>query len=90
MQKIENALNNSPRLLTRNAERDLLVPARSTDLTPLDFFLFHFVKDKEYSEQIQYLQHFKTRVTHSVRSIDSNVLSNVWSNVKIKLNCIVL
>ena len=64
-------------------------PARSPDLTPLDFFLWGYVKDKVYSEEIESLQHLKARITEAIRSIDTSTLSNVWKNIETRINCVV-
>ena len=63
-------------------------PARSPDLTPLDFFLWGYVKDKVYSERIESLDHLKTRIQHAISSIDTATLSNVWKNIHTRINCV--
>ena len=60
-------------------------PARSPDLTPLDFFLWGYVKDKVYSERIESLDHLKIRIWHAISSIDTAILSNVWKTYILEL-----
>ncbi len=64
-------------------------PARSPDLTPLEFFLWGYVKDQVYAEQIRSLQHLKTRITRAVRSVDAETLSRVWENVQARIDCVI-
>ncbi len=64
-------------------------PARSPDLTSLDFFLWGFVKDKVYAGQIRSLQHLETRITRAVRSVDAETLSKVWENVRARMDCVI-
>ena len=64
-------------------------PARSPDLTPLDFFLWGYVKDKVYAVRIHSLQHLRTRITRAIRSIDTATLSRVWKNVETRMDCVV-
>lgn len=50
-------------------------PVMSPDLTPLDFFLFGYMKYKVNAKQIRSLQHLKTRMTRAVRSVGTGTLS---------------
>ena len=61
-------------------------PARSPDLTPLDFFLLGFVKDKVYSVKIRDIDHLKERITEAVRSVTPTMMNNVWDEILERLN----
>ncbi|GBN23572.1 hypothetical protein AVEN_144157-1 [Araneus ventricosus] len=50
-------------------------PPRSPDLTPCDFFLWGYVKDKIYVPQCQ------QRITAAVTGINGNMLLNVWTEL---------
>ena len=64
-------------------------PARSPDLTPLDFFLWGYEKDNVRSERIEFLEHRKTSFCQAISSIDTATLSNVWKNINIRINYVV-
>lgn len=62
-------------------------PPRSPDLTPCDFFLWGYVKDKVYVPPMPTtLQELKERITAAVTDIDINMLSNVWMELDYRLD----
>ncbi|GBM44524.1 hypothetical protein AVEN_182224-1 [Araneus ventricosus] len=57
-------------------------PPRSPDLTPCDFFLWGYVKDKVYvSPMPTTLEALQERITAAVTDIDGNMLLNVWTEL---------
>jgi hypothetical protein len=52
-------------------------PARSPDLTPLDFFLWGYIKSKVYVNRPQNLQNLKDRIRHEMSLITPEVIRNV-------------
>ena len=52
--------------------------ARSPDLTPLDFFLWGYVKQKVYRHNIKNLDDLRQIITETIKSISSDVLGNVF------------
>lgn len=52
-------------------------PARSPDLTPLDFFLWGYLKDKVYVTPPENLQELRMRITTGCLSITPDILRNV-------------
>lgn len=52
-------------------------PARSPDLTPIDFFVWGHIKNQVYSRPPTTLQNLKDRVMEAVRRINRNVLREV-------------
>ncbi len=64
-------------------------PPRSPALTPVDFFLWGYVKYKVYSDEIESIEHLKSRITSATRSIDAAKLSNLWKNLNTRINCVV-
>lgn len=52
-------------------------PARSPDLTPLDFFLWGYIKSKVYVNRPQNLQDLKDRIRHEMSLITPQVIRNV-------------
>ncbi|GBM33162.1 hypothetical protein AVEN_83673-1 [Araneus ventricosus] len=57
-------------------------PPRSPDLTPSDFSLWGYVKDKVYVPPVSTtLQALQERITAAVTDIDGNKLLNVWTEL---------
>lgn len=52
-------------------------PARSPDLTPLDFFLWGYLKSKVYFNRPNSLQELAERITEEINRIPPQVISNV-------------
>ena len=52
-------------------------PARSPDLSPLDFFLWGHLKSKIYATQPESLQDLRNRITHECQQITPDILRNV-------------
>lgn len=58
-------------------------PPRSPDITPLDFFLWGYLKSRVYTNRPQNLQDLKERITLEISLIEENTLANVcraWKN----------
>jgi len=45
-------------------------PSRSPDITPLDFFLWRYVKDKVFSTPVTDITNLKARITDAFATID--------------------
>ncbi|GBN72867.1 hypothetical protein AVEN_113103-1 [Araneus ventricosus] len=57
-------------------------PARSPDLTPCDFFLWCFVKDKVFEPPLpEDSQELKQRITNVLNALTGNLLSRVWQEL---------
>jgi hypothetical protein len=54
-------------------------PPRLTDLTPLDFFLWSYVKDIVYQVKINDRQHLKARIRDSVAMGTPNMFQAMWN-----------
>lgn len=52
-------------------------PARSPDITPLDFFLWGYIKDRVYTDQFENEEQLQMCVTEAFNSISPEMLSNV-------------
>ncbi|GFV22283.1 uncharacterized protein TNCV_3923431 [Trichonephila clavipes] len=70
------------RWISRAGPQDLTClhwPPKSPDLTPCDFFLWGFVKDKVFVRPLpQDLEELKQRITAVLNSITRDMLSRVW------------
>lgn len=61
-------------------------PPRSPDLTPLDFFLWGYVKNMVYQVKINNLQHLKTRIRDAMATVTPNMLQATWTEVEYRLD----
>lgn len=62
-----------------------LWPPRSPDLTPLDAFLWGYLKDKVFELPVNTTNELKERITHEIQAINSKMLSNVYANMERRL-----
>jgi hypothetical protein len=53
-------------------------PPRSPDITPLDFFLWGYVKDKVFSTPVPDITNLKARITEAFATITEDMLENTW------------
>lgn len=63
-------------------------PPRSPDLTPLDFFLWGFVKDKVYRTRVIDLDDLKARIRAAIASVDIDMLRRVWTELEFRLDVV--
>lgn len=57
-------------------------PPRSPDLTPLDFFLWGFIKDKVYIPPLpKSLQDLRNRISAAVDEVTPDLLERVWQEI---------
>jgi len=62
-------------------------PSRFPDLTPLDFFVFSFVKDEVYVPPMSItLNNLKDRMRTAIANIDQPLLQNVLRKVEYRLD----
>jgi hypothetical protein len=59
---------------------------RSSDLAPLDFFLWCYVKNIVYQVKINDLQHLKARIRDTVATVTPNMLQATWNKVEYHLD----
>ncbi|EFN74499.1 hypothetical protein EAG_13313, partial [Camponotus floridanus] len=55
-------------------------PARSPDLTPLDYFLWGYLKSKVYATQLQNLDELRNRIMQEAALIDRVMIRNAVSH----------
>ena len=64
---------------------------RSLDLSPLDFFLWGYIRTNIYKTRIKDFNDLKTRITEEIQSIEKKTLHNVFVEITKRLNfCISL
>lgn len=64
----------------------ILWTPRSPDHSPLDFFLWGYVKDTVYKTPVKDIQEIKTRITAAIDSVTHDMLANVWRGVSDRLD----
>ena len=60
-------------------------PARSPDLTPLDFFLWGYMKTKVFKTPVRDVNDLKERIRAAIRSVRPQMLVNTWRELKERL-----
>jgi len=61
-------------------------PPRSPDITPLDFFLWGYVKDKVFSTPVPDVTNLKARIRDTFATITEDVLGNTWREIDYRLD----
>jgi len=61
-------------------------PPRSPDITPFDFFLWGYVKDKVFSTPVPDITNLKARVTDGIATITEDMLENTWRETDYRLD----
>ena len=59
---------------------DINRPPRSCDLTPLNFFLLGYARDRVYAHKPSTLEHLKTNIPHVMFDISLNMCQKVVEN----------
>ena len=60
-------------------------PARSPDITPLDFFFGGFVKDRVFQEPVRDIEELKRKVVEVAGTVDQNMLTKTWRELHRRL-----
>lgn len=76
IQQLQSFFGN--RLISRNGNVNW--PARSCDLTPLDYFLWGFLKSKVYVNKPATIQDLKHNIIAEINAIETSLLENVIEN----------
>ena len=63
-------------------------PPRSPDLTPLDFFLWGYVKSRIYQTPVQDLADLRGRIIDACASVTPAMLQNTWREIEYRLDVI--
>ena len=61
-------------------------PSRSPDITPLDFFLWRYVKDKVFSTPVPDITDLKARITDAFATVTEEMLENTWREIDYRLD----
>jgi len=61
-------------------------PPRSPDITPLEFFLWGYDKDKVFSTPVPDITNLKERITDAFATITEDILENAWRETNYRLD----
>jgi len=61
-------------------------PPRSLNITPLDFFLWRYVKEKVFSTSVPDITNLKARITGAFATITEDMLENTWREIDYRLD----
>ncbi|GBM70919.1 hypothetical protein AVEN_263592-1 [Araneus ventricosus] len=61
-------------------------PPRSPDITPLDFFLWGFVKNIVYKTPVPSLDELKRRIVTAIQNVTPKMLENTWREIGFRLD----
>ncbi|CAL1291506.1 unnamed protein product [Larinioides sclopetarius] len=61
-------------------------PARSPDLTPLDFFFWGYIKNIVHSERIADISHLKRRIIAAIETVTPDMLFKTWKEIDYRLD----
>jgi len=61
-------------------------PPRSPDLSPLDFFLWGYIKNIVYAEKIRNIQNLQERITSIVETVTRDMNQRTWQEMEFLLD----
>jgi hypothetical protein len=74
-----------PRLPTQSS-RNLSFKTSVTKLSPLDFFLWGYIKNIVYAEKIRNIQHLQERITSAIETLKQNMIQKTWQEIEFRLD----
>jgi hypothetical protein len=63
-------------------------PPRFPDITPLDFFLCDYVKDKVYATKDTGIEDLKTQIRDVITTIKRGMLARTWEELEFRLDVV--
>ena len=61
-------------------------PPRSPDITPLDFFLLGYVKDRVYRTPVRDVKTLQSRIIEVLAIVNEEMLENTWREIEYRLD----
>ena len=61
-------------------------PPRSPDITPLDFFLWGYVKDGVYTTPVRDVETLQSRIIEVLATVNEEMLENTWREIEYRLD----
>ncbi|GBL91614.1 hypothetical protein AVEN_23665-1 [Araneus ventricosus] len=83
--KVRNVLDEKFRRRWIGRGDSISWPPRYPDITPLDFFLWEYVKNIVYQSPIRDTDELKSRITAATKSVDSEMLHRTWLEISYRL-----
>ena len=65
-------------------------PPRSPDITPLNFFLWGYVKDIVHRTKVHDITDLKQRISNAIATINEDMLQRTWQEIKYQLDVLCL
>ncbi|KAJ9587270.1 hypothetical protein L9F63_019201 [Diploptera punctata] len=63
-------------------------PPRSPDITPVDFFLWGYVKDRVFATPVQDLHDLRTRTLDTIATVPIDMLDRMWHEIEYRLDIV--
>ena len=61
-------------------------PPRSPDITPLDFFLWGYVKHRVYRTPVRDVETLQSRIIEVLATVNEEMLENTWREIEYRLD----
>jgi hypothetical protein len=61
-------------------------PPRSPDITPLDLFLWGYVKDRIYATKVRDIRDLRARIVEAVGTVTPDMLQRTWAELDYRLD----
>jgi len=61
-------------------------PLRSPDLSPLDFFLWRYIKNTVYGEKIRNIQQMQESISSAIETVTRDMIQKTWQEIEFRLN----
>ena len=61
-------------------------PPRSPDITPLDFFLWGYVKNRVYRTPVRDVETLQSRIIEVLATVNKEMLENTWREIEYRLD----
>ena len=61
-------------------------PPRSPDITPLDFFLWGYVKNRVYRTPVRDVETLQSRIIEVLATVNEEMLENTWREIEYRLD----
>ena len=61
-------------------------PPRSPDLSPLDFFLWRYIKNIVYAEKVRNIHHLQERITSAIETVTRDRIQKTWQEIEFRLD----
>ena len=61
-------------------------PPRSPDHSPLDVFLWRYIKNIVYAEKIRNIQQLQERITSAVETVTRDMIQKTWQDIEFRFD----